>query len=234
MDGDLEDNVLARKLLRLIIGGEGNVDIALFTFVHADHLLFKTGYEGVRTDLEGVVLGGTAFKLLVVKETCKINNGVVAILNGTVNAYRAGLSFKPVIDFLFDVFIRNSILNSFNFYTLVLTEFNCGAGNDFGGEVNAVLLGYGSEMDFGLELGNDVMLRKSIGVSVLNERIEFIIPKYVLAIGFFDDLARSLSPAEAGNLILDCKTAICALKSTNIIFTAYMKLQAYLTVFGMS
>ena len=234
MNGDLEDGFLAGKMLCLIVGGEGNFDVALFTLVHTYHLLFKAGDKGVGTDLEGVVFGGTAFKLLIAEEACKIDNGAVALLNGTINAYSASLSFKPVIDFLFDVFIRNSILNSFNFYTLVLTEFNGGAGNDFGGEINAVLLGNGSEMDLGLELGNDVMLCKSIGICMLNECIEFIIPKYVLAVGLFDDLTRSLPLTEAGNLITGCKTAICALESTDIIFTADVKLKAYLTVFGMS
>ena len=69
---------------------------------------------------------------------------------------------------------------------------------------------------------------------MLNECIEFIIPKYVLAVGLFDDLTRSLPLTEAGNLITGCKTAICALESTDIIFTADVKPKAYLTVFGMS
>ena len=56
MNLDLENNGLARKVFRMVILGEGDVDVTLVADVHADHLLFKARDERAAADFQGLTL----------------------------------------------------------------------------------------------------------------------------------------------------------------------------------
>ena len=233
MNGDLENDSLARKVLCLIILGEGDVQIALLTLLHADHLLFKAGNEGVGTDLELIALCSAALELFIAKESGEIDDGGVAFLKGTIlNTDCAGCCLEPALDLTVNVFIRNSILNAGDFYTFVLTQLNLGVSYEFCGKYNAILLGSRDDDDFGLKLGDKVVFLECFGISMLNKGIDFIIPEYILAVGGFDALAGGLALAEAGNLITGSETAISAVESIYICISGNRKLKSDFSVFG--
>ena len=99
VDLHVEDGFLARQLLRVILGREGDVQVLLLADVHADHLLFKARDEGVAADLEGLALGGAAGELHAVHAAGVIEVHGVALGNrAVVNGDLGGLLIALLLD----------------------------------------------------------------------------------------------------------------------------------------
>ncbi len=132
---DLENNGLARKVFRMVILGEGDVDVTLVADVHADHLLFKSGNEGAGTDFELIAFGSAAFELLIAHESRKIEGYDIALTNGTILNGCFGCHLVELfLNLCGNFFVRNIIFNNGCFYSLVLAEFDRRVENNFRGE----------------------------------------------------------------------------------------------------
>ena len=170
MNFDLENNGLARKVFRMVILGEGDVDVTLVADVHADHLLFKSGNEGAGTDFELIAFGSAAFELFIAHEARKIEGYDIALTNGTILNGCFGCHLVELfLNLCGNFFVRNIIFNNGCFYSLVLAEFDRRVENNFRGEADAVLLGYFGELNVRLNLGHEIVFGKRIGINALNE-----------------------------------------------------------------
>ena len=88
-----EDSGLALQLFRVVILGEGDVDVEGFAGLVADNLVFKAGDELARAEGQMEMLRLAAFKGLVVDKAFKVDVDDIAVFSAAVlNSDGAGVA----------------------------------------------------------------------------------------------------------------------------------------------
>ena len=196
---NMENSVLALKLIAMVLIGEFYVKVLLLANVHAYHLLFESGYEHTGAYHQRLMLGSAAFKLHPVNGAGIVKLYLVAIFNGALNVYHASNVLTLTLDLGIDHFVCNIILLLFNFYTLVLAQRDLRHnGNDsFKRNIFSFL---GAEYGYIRPVHRlYVMLLDS---RLVHRRICFvksIIDKNVPSVSLLNNSLGSMSLAEAGN-----------------------------------
>ena len=105
---NLKDNVLTGQV-RCIVRGESDIDIFAFSDIHADKLLFKTGYKGMRTQFQRITFRFAAVKRHLIQKAFKIDNDSIAQAGRTVRDFHRIAVFSPFFrDGPHDIFFCNS------------------------------------------------------------------------------------------------------------------------------
>ena len=78
LDGDVEGDRLALEVLGRVIGGEGDVDRAVFTGLHPDELFLETGDEAARAQFQRGVFARAALERHAVELAEEVDHDLVA------------------------------------------------------------------------------------------------------------------------------------------------------------
>ena len=94
---DLEDHSLSGKL-RVVILGEGDINVLLVSGFHAGDLLFKAGDKAVRPQLQTVIGPLASVKGLAIQEALEINDGGVALLGLPLHGHQTGVPVGEALE----------------------------------------------------------------------------------------------------------------------------------------
>ena len=206
----MENSFLARQLLRVILGREGDVQILLLADGHADHLLFKARDEGVAADLEGLVLGGAAGELHAVHAAGVIEVHGVAFGNrAVVNGDLGGLLVALLLDLGVHLVLGHEGVLALDLNALVLAQGHVRLDEHFAGELQ-VLAG-ADLLDIDLRTIDDLELVLVDGraVHLVEDQLERLVIEDAFAVHVLDHLARGVSLAEAGDRDLAAHLDVC-------------------------
>ena len=166
MQLDREHRVLSLQIFRMVIFGEPDGDVLFLADAHADDLLFKSGDKRMRTQGQGLLLGGAAFKLLSVDAAAVIDHDLVSVLRGAVrHVHRTGVAFPQALDLRLHRFVLNIILCFRKRYTRIRADFHFGLdghGRDVSDavfrKIADIEIGCGDRLDGGLLFQNFIVI----------------------------------------------------------------------------
>ena len=121
VDLHMEHNRLAGQVL-MVVFGEGDVDVLLLAGAHADHLLLKAGNEGMRAQLQVIVLALAAVEGNAVQGAQEVDVGGVAVLGGAVHGLGSSHILSHPVQFRLDLSLGDFRLGLLHFQVLVLAQ----------------------------------------------------------------------------------------------------------------
>ena len=199
MDLALKDSGLSSKFLRMILLGEGDVNVLLIPGFQADQLIFKPGDELTGTDNEGVILRLAALKRNAVDRAVKVKYRGVARLDLALNGRNGRVALRHALNFTLHVLVGNNRLDILGRKALVCPKRHFRFNRYLGDKDKAVLIdGRNVDIAGADRLGAGLFERRFIRfrIAYINR---FLVEK-ALAVHLFDDLARRLALAEARNI----------------------------------
>jgi len=199
----MEHGGLARQLLRLILLGEGDIEVLLLADAHADHLLLKARDKGMGADLEGLALGRAAREGDAVHGARVIEvHGVAldhgAILHGNLGRLLPALLLDPGVDLRVGD-LGHVLLDG---HALVLAEGDVGLHKDLAGELQ--VLARADLLKLNLRAIDDLelVLLDGRAVDLVKDELEGLVIEHALAVHVLNQLARGLALAEARDVHL--------------------------------
>ena len=179
---------------------ESHVDVLLLAGLHAHQLLLEAGDEGVRADIQGLVLGGAAVEGHAVHLAAVIEDDPIPVLHGPIHVLIPDLLGLLHLEGVVHFFVRHSIRQLLHGYTLVLAQGHLGLELHFGHVGDALGFAHDGNIHHGGTIhGDELVLRHGGVVGLCPAQVErFIVEDHSAIVGF-DDLAGGLALAEAGH-----------------------------------
>ena len=106
----------------MVVFGEGDVDVLLLAGAHADYLLLKAGNEGMRAQLQVIVLALAAVEGNAVQGAQEVDVGGVAVLGGAVHGLGSSHILSHPVQFRLDLSLGDFRLGLLHFQVLVLAQ----------------------------------------------------------------------------------------------------------------
>ena len=197
-------------------------------------LLLKARDKLTAAKTESKVLCLAAVKSYVVLEAFKVDNNVITHFScSVVNCDDSCILFSEGVSLLVNVLVSYSLDLFFNFYTLIVTNFNLRLCDNCCLDLHAVSLG--DICDLNVRSCN--YLKSGLLNSVVDLlRIEDIygcLKKYLFAVLSLDELSRSLALTEACDLDLVLLSLVSLLDTLLELFGRYLYLQLVLIGFNV-
>ena len=234
LDGDLEGGLFAGQRLNVVLG-EGDDDVALVAGLHADDLFLKAGHERIGAELEVIVLGRAAVKLLAVDEAGEVDRDVIAQLRLALNIEQAGVALLNVMHLFVDLALVKRFVVLRDLEAFVLAELHFRVHTDLEGIDQLFVLG-----DLLVDQARRAdALKAAVGTAglerILCQRLDGVGIEHFLAIHALDDGARSLALAETSHVemvLVLLYTSLTALSKTSAgTFTS--KVAIFFSFFSM-
>ena len=195
-------DVFAGQIFHVILG-EGDVDILLLADLHADDLLLKAGNKGTGTELKGVALGLAAVKTLAVEEAVKVDLRSVAHLSlAVVHADLAGIALANAFQLFVHVLVADGDDGLDSLKALVLAERHLGIKIHTEGISGSAVVGHFHVGDAGSTDNAELVFGHAELIGLGGKLVQRVLIKDLGAVHAFNDLTRSLTLAEAGDIYL--------------------------------
>ena len=230
MDLHLEDHGLAGQI-RVIVLGEGDVQILLVAGLHANQLLFKAGNEAVGTQLQAVVLTLAAVEGLTVQESLEVDDDSVALLGLPVHAHEAGVAVRELLEALVHVSGGDLHLVLGSGELLVLTQSDLRVHGSGGLESKAVLRALAHQLHGGIAHDLELLLLHSGLIGIGERNIDGLLEKHLCAVHALDHLTGGLAGTEARNVDLLAHLLICLFDGSLKLCRTHLNGQRDLTFF---
>ena len=195
----VEHRGLTLKVFRLIIFGEGNVDVLFLADRHTHDLIFKPGNELTAAERKIEALRFAAVELHAVHRAHEIDICDIAVLRRSVrNRHLACVSIEQSIELRLDLLVLNSIRVLLDFHTLIRGNFYLRIyGNDRRKHdllVLELIHGNLGLADEGILFG---FLFDRLIVALGKKDIQAVLVKYALAVNVLDNVLGRLALTEA-------------------------------------
>ena len=201
LHGDVESGFLAREMLGLIVGREGDRDGLFLTRLHADQLVFEAGDEGVRTEHQRSVFRLAAVKLDTIELADKVDDQLIALgrLLRLGRVLVALVLRGDVAQRLVDLFVRHRHDETFELEAVDARRFDRGQHFECYGDRGILALGIILvEADFGLHRRTQRLVAEQ-RVDRFADRVADHLPVQRLAVHLLDEVGGHLARTEAGH-----------------------------------
>ena len=230
MDLHLEDHGLAGQI-RMIVLGEGDVQILLVAGLGAHQLLFEAGDEAVGTQLQAVVLTLAAVEGLAVQETLEVDDHGVAFLGLALHAHETGVAVGELLEALVHVSGGDLHLVLGSREALVLAQRDLGIHGSSGLEGEAVLRALAHHLHGGIAHDLELLLLHSGLIGIGERNIDGFLEKHLCAVHALDHLAGGLAGTEARDIDLLAHLLICLFDGSLKLRRTHLNGQRDLTFF---
>ena len=226
----MEHGVLARKVLRMILFGEGDVQVLLFADGHANHLLFKARDERAAADFQGLTLRRAALERNAVDSARVVevhSVGVIHAAVGHVDGTRALLLI--LADARLNFVLGDDFLRlHFNRQVLVFAQRHVRTHENFRGELQFLARADFLHIHLRTIHNVDVVFLDGFGIQRRENRVQRVVVEHAFAIHTLDDRAGRLALAEAGDVNLAAILEISLIQGLVEIFSGDNKGQLHL------
>ncbi len=213
----------------MIILGKSYGNILLFLETQTCKLLFEAGYKAAGTNLQSLFFSSAAIKGLAVYGACIIQGNQISVLYAAIFYINpTGIVFPDMLQLMFHIVVRYSILNFLYFYALVLSKLYFRFYIDVSSQnqllaipdLNNIHIRHGNRFNAGFLNRFIIYLGKYFIYSILI--------KNSLTIVSFDYLSGGFPFAEPGNGYSFTVFYIRFLHSLFKCFRVYVDFQSYL------
>ena len=195
----MENHRLASQFSMVILG-EGDVDILLFTHIHADNLLLKAGNELTGTQLQVKVSALAAVEGNAIVKALKVNVGGVAHFSSTLNILSGSNVLSHPIQLSLNLSIGNGNLSLLHFQALILAQSDLRVDLGGQGQGNHTVVTDLHIGQVGTTNGLELLLGNGKVINFGEDLLQAIFIEDVGAIHSLDHLPGSFALTEAGDL----------------------------------
>ena len=173
---NLEYHGLAGQV-RVVVLGEGDVDILFVSGLHARDLLLKAGDKAVRAQLQAVIGPLAAVEGLTVQEALKVDDGGVALLGLPLHGHQTGVPVAELLEPLVHVSGGDLHLFLLSGQALVLAQSDLGIHGDSGLEGKAVAGGVAHQLHGRIAHHLELLLLHGLFIGIRERYIDGLLEK---------------------------------------------------------
>ncbi len=192
----MEHHGLAGQV-RVVVLGEGDVDVLLLADAHAGDLILKAGNKLAGTDLQIKAVALAAVEGHAVQEALEVDVGNVALGNSPVlHGHHAAVAVGHLLDPALHVLISDGDLGLGGLDTLVLAQSDLGV-HRHGGLEGETLLAHAQQLHLGIAHHLQLLLLDGGGIGVGQGLVHGLFVEDAGAVHVLDHLAGGFAGAEA-------------------------------------